>query len=337
MKYIFFTLLSMLSLSFAQVSYRGDVSLGGTTTYADVEVALPDGTTTNVSSAGFQVALRSHLEGDLTFDNLGFYLVLDPSVTVNDQSDLEAEIGFTELYAQYEVGDFNLSAGLERLPLETARLSVPFSLGEISSEDVSADDPKGSQEGIWGARVLWYPGDYRFRLAGFYEFDDEQFGVALSAKRFFGEFELEATAIYEDHFTFGLNGSGLIGDVVVYGEGWLLLNAPVIDGTETSYRALLGATGYLWDGAWTLELGYVPSVGTTDAYPQLLGQWQLSEENTTWSVGGGAGLQNEKLVGLLAGNVMVIEGDLSTTFNLSSQASDGFIAISTGFEIKGAF
>jgi hypothetical protein len=337
MKYFFAFVLLWFSISLAQVSYRGDVSLGGATTYANIEVDLPNGETTRVNNAGFQVALKAHLEGDLTFDDLGFFLVLDPNLTINDKSEVEGEIGLTELYGRYQVGDFDISAGFERLPLETARLSVPFSLSEVSSEDVSADSPKGSLEGIWGARVLWYPGDYRFRLASFYRTGDEQFGVAFSAKRFFGEFELEATAIYDNHFTFGLNGSGLLGEVVVYGETWLLLNTPATDGTETTFRALLGATGYLGDSLWTLEAGYFPSFGSSSSYPQLLAQWQLPQDNTTWSLGGGAGLQNEKVIGLLAASIGVSEDNLNTTFNLNSQISADVISFSTGFELKGAF
>jgi hypothetical protein len=337
MKKFLITVLFFVSFSLAQVSYRGDMTLAGATTYVNAEVPLPNGETTRISQAGFQVSLKSHLEADVRFDDAGLFLVLDPSVSVDDVSELDGDIGLTELYAQYEIADFNISAGLERLPLETARLSVPFSLSEVSGEEVSADAPKGSLAGLWGARVLWYPGDYRFRLASFYNSDDEQFGVALSAKRFFGEFELEATAVYDDNFTVGLNGSGLLGDIVVYGETWLLLAEPVADGNETSVRALLGATGYLWDGAWTLEAGYFPGAGSADSYPQLLAQWQLSEENTTWSLGGGAALQNEQVVGLLSAATNVIEGDVSTTFSLTSQVSADVVSIGTGFEIKGAF
>jgi hypothetical protein len=337
MKHFLLFLVMFGSISLAQVSYRGDVTLGGTTTYANAEVALPNGETTRVDNVGFQVSLKAHLEGDLTFDDLGFYLVLDPNVTVNDKSEIEGKIGLTEVYGRYQVGEFDISGGFERLPLETARLSVPFSLSEVSSENVSADSPKGSLAGLWGARVLWYPGDYRFRLASFYRTDDEQFGVALSAKRFFGEFEIEATAIYDNHFTFGLNGSGLLGDVVVYGETWLLLNAPITNGTETTFRGLLGATGYLGDSLWTLEAGYFPSFGSTSSYPQVLAQWQLPQDNTTWSLGGGAGLQNEQVVGLLAASIGVTEDSISTTFNLNSQISADVISISTGFELKGAF
>jgi hypothetical protein len=336
MKLFLFSIMIVCSLSWAQFDYRGDVSLGGTTTYANAEIDLPNGQTTRVNNAGFQVALKAHLEGDLTFDDLGFYLVLDPSTTVDDKSKVEGKIGLTEVYGRYQVGDFDISAGFERLPLETARLSVPFSLSEVSG-DVSADSPKGSLAGLWGARVLWYPDDYRFRLASFYRTDDEQFSVALSAKRFFGDFELEATAIYDTHFTFGLNGSGLIGDVVVYGETWLLLNTPVTNGTETTFRGLLGATGYLGDSLWTLEAGYFPSFGATSSYPQLLAQWQLPKDNTTWSLGGGAGLQNEKVVGLVAASIGVSEDNITTTFNLNSQLSADVILISTGFELKGAF
>jgi hypothetical protein len=336
MKLFIFVLILVSSISFAQVDYRGDVSLAGTMTYANVKIDLPNGKTTRVNSAGFQVALKTHLEGDLTLDDLGFYLVLDPTVSVDDKGELEGKAGLTEVYGRYKVGEFDVSVGLERLPLETARLSVPFSLSEVSS-DVSADSPKGSLAGIWGARVLWYPSDYRFRLASFYRTDDEQFGVALSAKRFFGEFELEATAIYDNHFTFGLNGSGLLGDVVVYGETWLLLNAPVTNGTETTFRGLLGATGYWGDSLWTLEAGYFPSFGTTSSYPQIVAQWQLPQDSTTWSLGGGAGLQNEKVVGLVAASIAVSEDDVITTFSLNSQISADVISISTGFELKGAF
>jgi hypothetical protein len=337
MKLFLFAVVILCSTSSAQFAYRGDVSLGGTTTYVGTDVTLPNGQTTRVNSAGFQVVLKTHLEGDLTFDALGFYLVLDPNLTINAKSEVEGKIGLTEVYGRYKVGEFDISSGLERLPLETARLSVPFSLSEVSS-DVSADSPKGSLAGIWGARVLWYPGNYRFRLAGFYRADDEQFGVAFSAKRFFGEFELEVTPIYDNHFTFGLNGSGLIGDIVVYGETWLLLNTPLANGdTQTTLRGLLGATGYLGDSLWTLEAGYFPSFGATSSYPQLLAQWQLPQDNTTWSLGAGAGLQNEQVIGLLAANIGVSEGDVSTSFSLNTQVSREFISISTGFELKGAF
>jgi hypothetical protein len=337
MKLFVFVFMLVSSISFAQFDYRGDVSLAGTTTYANVEIDLPNGETTRVNSAGFQVALKTHLEGDLTLDDLGFYLVLDPTVSVDDKGELEGKAGLTEVYGRYKVGEFDVSVGLERLPLETARLSVPFSLSEVSREDVSADSPKGSLAGLWGARVLWYPGDYRFRLASFYRTEDEQFGIALSAKRFFGEFELEATAIYDNHFTFGLNGSGLLGDIVVYGETWLLLNTPVTNGTETTFRGLLGATGYLGDSLWTLEAGYFPSFSASSSFPQFLAQWQLPQDNTTWSIGGGAGLQNEQVVGLLAASIGVSEDNLSTTFSLNSQLSSDLISISIGFELKGAF
>ena len=139
MRLFLFVLMLVCSMSLAQFSYRGDVSLGGATTYASAEVDLLNGETTRVDNVGFQVSLKAHLEGDLSFDELGFFLVLDPSVTVNDKSELEGEIGLTEVYGRYQVGEFDISAGFERLPLETARLSVPFSLSEVSSENVSAD------------------------------------------------------------------------------------------------------------------------------------------------------------------------------------------------------
>jgi hypothetical protein len=336
MKIILIALFLILSNSWAQLSYRGDLSMGGTTTHTQIEVDLPNGQTIQVSNAGFQVVLKGHLEADLNFDDFGIYLVLDPNITLNDESEIDVVLGLTEAYAKYQLGEFDISSGFERLPLETARLSIPFALSEVSG-NASAASPKGLMEGIWSARVLWYPGEYRFRLVGFYQDEEEQFGVTLSAKRFFGDFELEATAIYDNHFTLGINGSGLLGEVVVFGETWLLLNTPIPEGTKTTLRGLLGATGYLGDSLWTLEAGYFPNLGSVDSFPQLLAQWQLPQENTTWSLGGGLGLREDQLAALLAANISVIDGVVSTSFNFNTQLSAEFIVVSTGFEVKGTF
>lgn len=333
MRFLLLLMVMLGSTSLAQFSYRSFVSLGSTTSYTHAEISLPNGQTMQVTKTGFQVALKGHLEADLRLDNLGIYLVLDPNVTLTDQRDIDGDIGLTEVYAKYQVGEFDLSAGFERVPLETARLSIPFSLSEVG-RDVSAASPKGLAEGIWSARVLWYPGEYRFRLVGFYRDEDDQFGLTLSAKRFFGDFELEATAIYDDHLTFGVNGSGLLGDIVLYGETWLLLNSPITDGTQ---RGLLGATGYWGDSLWTLEAGFFPNLGSTDSFPQLLGQWQLPQGNTTWSLGGGLGLREDQLAGLFAANISVADGDISSSFSLNTQLSNDFVGVNTGFEIKGAF
>ena len=109
------------SLSFAQLSYRGEIEVAGDLSFASANRTLNEFVGLN---------LRGHLEADYTVKPLDFRLVLDPTVRVTSAG-LESalvEPGLTEAFALYRLDKVDFSAGLERLPLETARLSVPFRL-----------------------------------------------------------------------------------------------------------------------------------------------------------------------------------------------------------------
>ena len=218
----------LLATSFAsaQLNYRGEFEVAEDAT---VIFNAPE-------QVGWTVA--AHLEADYRLDPVTFNLELDPSLRFSDE--VTAEPGLTELYAQTSFGDVEISAGRERLALEYARATLPFTVEEIND--------RGVRLGVPGVRATWFPENYRVRGALFYR---DALVPLVNVRRTFGEFEFEATALYQDRFVAGLGGSGSVGDLVVYGEGWLLTD-PV------NARGALGVTGYLGDRLWTLEGAYAP-------------------------------------------------------------------------------
>ncbi len=191
----------------AQLEARGSLELGLDTTLSP---ALP------VPQAGWTLSGNVTAEYDpepaLSTPVL-LTAVLDPSVRA-DLRGLTFEPGLTEAYALSAQPDYDLSAGVERLPLETARLSIPFGVERTGA--------RGVRQGVPGARASYYLGDWRLRGAVFYQDALDAVTPLVSARRSFGDFELEAHALYPREVVLGLGGSGLVADLVLYGEAWLL-------------------------------------------------------------------------------------------------------------------
>ena len=223
---LLWVLLLTSPFAWAQPNYRGELEVAQDATY--------------VFGVGEQVGwtLAAHLEADYKLEPISFNVTLDPSVRFSEE--VMAEPGLTELYASTSLGNVEISAGRERLALEYARATLPFTVEEVGE--------RGVRLGVPGVRVTWFPEDYRVRGAVFY-----RDGVVplVNVRRTFGAFELEATALYQNRFIAGLGGSGSVGDLVVYGEGWLLTD-------PLGARGALGVTGYLGDRLWTLEGAYAP-------------------------------------------------------------------------------
>jgi hypothetical protein len=206
---------------------------------------------------------------------------------------VSVNLGLSEAYGLTSQGAFDVSAGLERLPLEYARLSVPLNLEPVLAENV--------RRGLLGARANYFSGDYRARgglfYDGFYSGSSDELGGFASVRRSFGEFELEGFGVYAGEPIVGVGGSGIVQglgfleDIVVYGEAWWLFDS-------RQARATFGATGNPSFGAWTLELAYlVPGLGsvkfegaddgagnvlTTDPRPAVLAQidWPIDSEHS---------------------------------------------------------
>ena len=240
MKLLLILLLFTVSFSLAQPSYRGEVAF----TAESLSTAFP---------AQNGLTLAGHLEAgyDLELADaspVAFNLVLDPSVRVSQA--VITEPGLTELYAATTYGDFDLSFGTERLPLETARLSVPYSVETVGV--------RGVRHGVPGVRGVFYGGDWRLRGAVFYGDTENDFPLnvtpLVSVRRAFDGFDLEAHVLYQNGLVTGLGGSGLVADVVVYGEAWLLSDS---SSANLSGRGALGLNGNLTSGTWTLEAAYL--------------------------------------------------------------------------------
>ena len=340
--YLAIIIASILPVATAQFSVVGvsKISLGGS--YLSFEIA--DSAWQN------QTTLNATTSMDLDFsyelDALTLKLLMEPSAALNTNGIASLKNGLREVYASYRFDTVDVSVGLERLPLETARLSVPFSI----TNALDVQDPnelKGFFDGIWSARSTWYLDDNQIRIAGFYREEQERIGSVVSFKRFFDSFDAQAIIVYDDYLAFGLNGSTLIEDIVLYGESWFLLDAPVqnaseIGTRESSMRGLLGATGYLDDGLWTIEAGYMPSQFSPTSIPQLLAQYQLPQDATTWTINSGlayidSGANSNNIAGLLSINSNFLEDDSSAGVTLSALVTDSNFSISLAFNLSQGF
>lgn len=235
------------------------------------------------------LALRLHLQFDVAKAPPGplrLRATLDPALRLRGAEAASAsfELGLSEAYALWPTSALDLSAGLERLPLETARLSVPYRLEPLSEG--------GQPLGLLGVRASVYLDAWRLRPAVVYRAQDGQGGAVLSVRRDFGGFDLEAHASYlARRAALGLGGSGLAGEIVLYGETWLITN-------PWEARGALGASGYLGDALWSAELAYAPPATAPAAgpVPQLLAQFSLPQgEAGSWEALAGLALVESAL------------------------------------------
>lgn len=213
--------------------------------------------------------LGAHLEARYRLEFGSLNLTLDPGVRFG--TEVRTEAGLTEAYLLVPQGEFDLGIGIERLPLEVARLSLPYSLEPLGEF--------GQRKGLPVIRVSWNPEGARVRLAVL-EVGCSAVPV-LSLRRAFGDFELEGHALYrDDRAVLGLGGSGTLGTLVFYGEVWALTN-------PLDWRYAFGASGSLPDGLWTLEGGYTSVLPGAAPRRSLIGSAFFSQgENVGWNFSG---------------------------------------------------
>lgn len=184
-------------------------------------------------------AARVHVDATQPTGPATLRLVLDPAVW-NDGS-AHFISGLTEAYLLFRGGSTLLSAGVERIPLEVGRLTLPFSIEPV--------DALGERSGLAGMRVIWYPDEStRLRLALVEH--QESFTPLLSVRRQFPAFELEGHILgFDGRTALALGASGLAGRVVMYGEIWALTS-------PQDWRYAFGVSGSIRGGIWTVETGY---------------------------------------------------------------------------------
>ncbi len=239
-----------------------------------VRVEIPYGASVGVASArgltGGEASLVTglHVDAEATLDPVRLTVRLDPSMTVvNPAPSVPGvptafpyptwEPGLSEAYALLRVGKLDVSAGIERLPLETARLTVPFQLDRLAAD--------GQRRGLLGARASLFLDPVRVRGALLER--GGTLGGAVSVRADLTSAQLEAHAVLLDGLALGASASGTVADTVLYGEAWLLTG-------PWRARAALGASGYLADALWTAEIAFAPPTGLPGAaaMPQLAAQ-----------------------------------------------------------------
>lgn len=227
----------------AQLSTQGEVTFGTTLTLSP---AVP---------AQVGLALGGYVQAEYRRDLLALRLALQPEVWLSPLA--EADLGLSELSATASQGALTVTLGMSRLPLEYARLSLPFSL-EPSGR-------LGQRRGLLGLQASWFADDWRLRAVLAYR---EGLIPLVGVKRSFGSFELELHALYAGRPIVGLGGSGLAGTLVIYGERWLLL-------TPLEGRGAVGVTGVWGEALWTLEAAWAPPGPALAPQPTALGQLAL--------------------------------------------------------------
>lgn len=236
---------------------------------AITRLELEVGTIATVAAGGdpvLQWKAAAHVDARFALGSAVLLLTLDPGILAG--AAVESSTGLTEAYLQYRRLPFDFRLGVERVPLETARLTLPFSIEPV--------DVLGNRLGRLGARLLWYPDpSTRMRLA--LVEDAGRLFPAVSLRREFASFEVEAHALSPTtgRMAYGAGISGLVGDLVVYGELWRL-------SSPDESRYAVGVSGSIAGGIWTIEGGYGAALPGAPPRLQLAGQiaYRLTEELT---------------------------------------------------------
>ena len=278
-------------------------------------VVLTDGAPARAS-----VALTARLDATHAIAPFEVRLTAEPSLRIDDDARFEA--GVSDAFVHFRHDDLVVSAGLERLVLETARLSTPFAVGPVS--------PRGVRQGVPGLRVRWFGSGTRVRLAVLH--DGDGLGGVLSLRHELGVGEVEAHAVaLSEGFALGLGGSGLVGALVVYGEAWLLTD-PI------AARGALGVTGFVDEALWTAEVAFLPRAPGLDPRPALLGAVDLQGAGQgDWRLAGAAFLDADALRGdvTLAYTQREPEGDV-TAF-VTARVGPGPAQVAIGIDVRTFF
>lgn len=155
---------------------------------------------------------------------------------------LPGSVVVTAAYAGWRFPTADVYAGRFPLPLETARLTLPFT--------VTSYDEAGRRPGVDGVRTDVYLPAGRLQLAVLRL--DEAWSPLVGWRQQLAGWEALGHLLWgNDGPAAGVGASGLIGSTVVYGELWTLAG-------EQGLRASVGATGFLGDLLWTAELARAP-------------------------------------------------------------------------------
>ncbi len=310
---------SLVAAAAAQPRVRGEVELRSGSTWTEF-----GGTWSSLLT----VVYRAHLEVEASLGPLELRVVADPSVRLREGGPDAAtlDLPVPEAFLRLAAGPVDVDAGRLRTAVGTARLLQPYAHDARSEAGVAV--------GWWGARATAYLDLWRLRGLAFVRTDDGGIGGLLSVRRDLGVADVEAHVRWLDTLAIGLGASGTIGDLIVYGEGWLL-EAP------WRGRGAIGLSGFAGDALWTAEVGYAPApVAGGAVLPLAAARVDVPLEDG-WSLGVDGGIAYvsadasrtgaETLVGLGGVGLRLDEADGGVSLRVTATRTD--LATVVGFEI----
>ena len=231
-----------------------------------------------------------------------------PSARPGPAGSAPFEWALEEAYLAVRRAGWILSAGRERLPLEVARLSLPFSVEPVG--------PGELRLGVQGIRLTHLAGTARLRLAVLWE--PSRLTPAVSWRWQGGPTVWEGHALLGadrgQPVTAGLSASEAVGNLVAYGEVWY---AP-------DWRYIVGLSGFWHETLWTVEAGRAsPAPG--ERVRQLVAAQLAWQQGTdiAWSVTPYAFLDEDRMSGRLVVERTFVTGPhevrLFGAFNMGSE------------------
>lgn len=269
-------LLTALTAAAAQpgpVDLRGEVG---------VDTALVATRVAGTHDVRVPLTVRARLEAELPLtDSLRLEGVASPAIAVGTGGeDPQLVAGLQEARIVRRGSTLDLSAGLERWPLGELRLAAALRLDGAL--------PTGEPRGLVGARATAFLHPWRLRVGVASPTGDDlvpdHLGAVASLRLDVAQVTLEGHAFRIVRPGVGLTASATVGDLVVYGEVWLLHE-------PWEARGGAGLTGYLGGLLWTAEAAWASPDGgfEADARPALrvAGNRSIGRSG---SLDGGAGL-----------------------------------------------
>ena len=228
------------------------------------------------------LTVRARLEAELPLAaGVRLASVASPAIAVGTGGDdPQLVAGLQEARIVRRGTTLDLSAGLERWPLGELRLAPALRLDGTL--------PTGEPRGLVGARATAFVHPWRLRVGVASPTGDDlvpdRLGAVASLRLDVAQVTLEGHAFRTVRPGGGVTASATVGDLVVYGEAWLL-HGP------WEARGGAGLTGYLGDLLWTAEAAWAPPDGAleADARPalRLAGSRAIGRNG---NLDGGAGL-----------------------------------------------
>ena len=310
-------LLVLLALALIGPALSQEVSLNG-------ELGLDTGVTyTRVAgrdSLAVPVIVRGRLELGVTMaPGLNGRATLVPAFGVGPaDEELLFSPGLQEAFLQFESGEWQLSAGLERLQPAEMRLLPPLSPEPLLET--------GEPRGLPGVTITRYAGAWRVQGKALALFLDDWFessaGGSVSLRYDSLDYTVEGHLLWAERLATGSTFSASLDPLVVFGELWLLSDPWEVAAWAPTAGTLLAEPHPAVAISASRPLGFDASFDAV-----VTGRWVPDED--------GIRLAEPAIDGVV--NLSFTQGDDMLTFSPAVSWRDGLLAVDLGLSWRSFF